>query len=131
MLYGKHDYNANPFTILGSAVEAHVMPNKRKTFEAHTKAGFYLGNSWEHYRCHEVWIVDTKSVRVGQTVFFKHKYITQPALTPTDTILRASDDLAQILKGVLPVKGDTRTTVDLLMEIFKNVEKRETPVDAQ
>ena len=54
VLYGKHDYNANPFAILGSAVEAHVMSNKRKTFEAHTKAGFYLGNSWEHYRCHEV-----------------------------------------------------------------------------
>ena len=60
VLYGKHDYNATPFAILGSAVEAHAMPNKRKTFEAHTKAGFYLGNSWEHYRCHEIWIADTR-----------------------------------------------------------------------
>ena len=50
VLYGKHDYNANPFAILGSAVEAHNKPSKRKTFEAHTKAGFYLGNLWEHYR---------------------------------------------------------------------------------
>ena len=75
--------------------------------------------------------MDTKAVRVGQIVFFKHKYITQPALTPTDAILRASDDLGQILKGVLPVKGDTRTAVDLLVEIFTTIAKKDTPIDVQ
>ena len=70
ILHGaKHDYNANPFAPLGSPVELHVMPDKRKTWAEHTKSGFYLGTSWNHYRCHEIWVSDTKSARVGQTVF--------------------------------------------------------------
>lgn len=30
-LYGKHDYIAHPFAILGSAVKVHVMPSKRRS----------------------------------------------------------------------------------------------------
>ena len=86
VLNGSHDYNVNPFALLRCKVETHGVPSKRKSWEAHTKAGFYLGNSWEHYRCHEIWIMDTRSVRVGQTVFFKHKYLTQPSVTPLDAV---------------------------------------------
>ena len=52
----------------------------------------------------EIWIVDTKSVRVGETVFFKHKYLTQSVVTMSDTILRAGNDLRQALKGCHPQK---------------------------
>ena len=51
---GKHDYNANSVVPLGYAVEMHVVPNKLRTREAHTKIDFYLGNSWEYYMCHEI-----------------------------------------------------------------------------
>ena len=65
-------------------------------------------------------------------MFFKHKYLTQPSVTPIDAVFRASEDLCQILKGLPPVKGDTRTAVDMLMDIFKNVgPKDETEVDKQ
>ena len=115
----KHDFNANPFAPLGSAVEMHVMPSKRRTFEEHTKSGFYIGNSRDHYRCHKIWIIDTKQVRVGQTVFFKHKYLTQPIITPTDAILRATQDLCDVLKGKQIVKGETRSAIDMLVDILK------------
>ena len=92
VLYGKHDYNAKPWAPLGCAVEMHINPKNRKSWEPHTKAGYYIGNSGDHYRCHSVWIRDTRNVRVGQTVFFRHKYLTQPAVTETDAILRATDD---------------------------------------
>ena len=131
-LYGQHVYNANPFAPLGTAVEMHVTPANRKTYEAHTKTGFYVGNSWEHYRCHEIWIADTRSVRVGETVFFKHKYLTQPAVTMSDAILRAGDDLCQALKGVISENGATRTAVDHLMDIFKKqARKGETVTNTQ
>ena len=123
-LYGKHNYDQNPWAPLGCAVELHVTPNKRKTWGKHTMTGYYLGNATEHYRCHEIWTVDTRSVRIGQTVFFKHKYLTQPSLTESDALLRASDELCTALKEtVTPVKGDTRLAVDMLMDIFKNVAK--------
>ena len=39
ILNGKHDYNAHLFASLGSAVELHVMPSKRKTWGEHTNRG--------------------------------------------------------------------------------------------
>ena len=58
---------------------------------------------------------------VGQTVFFKHKYLIQPAVTATDAVLRAADDIMHVLKGQPSVKGETRPAVDLLMDIFKKI----------
>jgi hypothetical protein len=97
------------------------MPSKKRTWEFHTKAGSYLGTSWDHYRCHEIWISDTRSTHIGKAVFFKHKYLTQPTVTAADVIVLASENLCQVLNGLLPGKGDTRTAVDLLMELVKGV----------
>ena len=65
-------------------------------------------------------------------MFFKHKYLTQPSVMPIDAVLRASDNVCQILKDLPPIKGDTRTAVDMLMGIFNNAGARdETKVDNQ
>ena len=70
ILYSQHRYNTNPFAPLGCAVKIYVIPGNRKTWEANTtKSGLYLENSLKHCRCHEVWIRDTRSVRVEQTIF--------------------------------------------------------------
>ena len=69
-IHGEHDYDATPFGILGSRVEIHETPKQRRTFGAHTKTGYYLGPAWDHYRCHLVWVEDTRATRIGQTVFF-------------------------------------------------------------
>ena len=39
-LFEVHDYNAHPFAILGTALEVHAIPAKRRTWDAHTKPGF-------------------------------------------------------------------------------------------
>jgi hypothetical protein len=72
-LWGQHDYNANPFAPLGCKVEAHLVPSICETWAPHTTSGFYVGNSPEHYRCHEVFITNTCHTRICSTVFFKHK----------------------------------------------------------
>ena len=86
-MYGQHDYDAHRFAPIGCDVDMHVMPSRRKTWESHTKTGYYLGTSWEHNRCHKVWIQETKITRVGQTVFFKQKYLTHSKITATDALL--------------------------------------------
>ena len=70
-LYGQHDYGAQPFAPLGCEVEMHVMPSGHKTWESHTKTGYFLGTPWEQYQSHEVCIQETKSKRVGQRIFLK------------------------------------------------------------
>ena len=97
----------------------HVMPAQRHTFEEHIKTGYYLDNSWEYYICHKVWINDTRSVRVGQTRLFKHQYMTQPTTTASNTILKATADLEQALKGIVPMNGKSRNRIDHPMKIFK------------
>ena len=119
VLYGNHDYNTNPFAPLGMEVELHKMPSKMPAWGTHTKKGYYIGNSWEHYRCHEVWVQETRNVRVGQTVFFKHNCLTEPSVTILDAVVQATDDLCTVLKGRLPVKGAMQSAVELLMDVFK------------
>ena len=109
----------HPFAPLGDAIELHVMPSKRKTWEEHTKSGCYLGTSWDHCRCHLVWVKDTRITRVGQTVFFRHKYITRPVITQSDAIWRATDNLINALRGKQVVKGGTRSAIDLLVDVLQ------------
>ncbi len=59
-LWGKHNYIANPFAPLGCKVEAHVTPSIQETWSPYTASGFYVGNAWEHYRCHKIYICVTK-----------------------------------------------------------------------
>jgi hypothetical protein len=117
--WGKHHYNANPFAPLGCKVEAHVTPNKRETWAPHTASGFYVGNAWEHYRCHEIYICDTKHTRTCLTTFFKHKYLTMPTITPVDALIHAADYLTDAISGLVPTPTGTQDAVDQLMVIFK------------
>ena len=68
-IYGEHMYETHPWAVLGCEVELHKMPAQRRTWTAHTKTGYSLGTSLEHYRCHEIWVKDTKIARIGKTVF--------------------------------------------------------------
>jgi hypothetical protein len=92
-LWGQHDYNVNPFAPLGYKVQAHITPGVCETWAPHTASGYYVGNTWEHYCCHEVYISNTKSIHTCLTVFFKHKYLTMPSITPADALICAADYL--------------------------------------
>ena len=131
-LNGEHSFDVQPFAILGSAVQIHVIPRNYKTWDTHTNAGYYLGPSWDHYRCHRIWVEDTKSVRVGQTVFFKHKYITMQGMTVADGLLRAEGEVCSKLIADNSDKSHTKAAVDTLMQIFKtNAKKHEPNADVQ
>jgi hypothetical protein len=118
-LWGQHDYNVNPFAPLQCKVEACVTPGARETCAPHTASGNCVGNVWEHYPCHEVYISDTKSICTCLTVFFKHKYLTMPSLTPLDALIHAADNLTDAIAGLIPTGTVTADMVDQLMEIYK------------
>jgi len=122
-LYGMHSYNANPLAPLECKAEMYEMPSMRETWAPHTVPGFYIGNSWDHYRNHKVWVKDTKSARAGKTVFFKHKYSTQPTVTTSGALIKAADDLSKTVKGFIPQKGATMEALEQLVNIFKQQAK--------
>jgi len=41
----------------------------------------------------------TRAKRISDTVYFKHKYITQPTLTTEDLVIKAIQDLSTAIKG--------------------------------
>jgi hypothetical protein len=85
-----------------------MMPSTRDTWAEHTARYYYIGSSPEHYRCHMVYITATRSIRICQTVFFKHKYLTQPSFTTNDALLLAADRLTSAIEGALPMTTSTQ-----------------------
>ena len=82
----------------------------------------------EHYRCHKIYMKKTRSKRISDTVFFKHKYITQPTVTPADTIVKALDDLTHALKGRRNVKDKAQMeAVKKNEELLNNLPKQLEP----
>ena len=68
--------------------------------------------------------------RVSDTVFFKHKYLTQPTVTPKDAIMMAAKQLAKALAGNLPATiGETELQeLERLQNAFtKAVDAQEAP----
>ena len=122
-LYGTHDYNRHPFAPLGCKIQVHEMPSVRKSWDVYTVTGWYIGVSWEHYRNHRCWIQETRSERSCPTVFFKHKYLTMPTMTPADALIKAADNLNEAIQGVIPEKGQTQEAIKQLMQIFKQEAK--------
>ena len=63
-LHGHFDFNRTPIAPPGIRVIAHNKPANRGTWSPHGLDGWYIGPALEHYRCYEIWMWDTRSVRV-------------------------------------------------------------------
>eukprot|EP00804_Cyclotella_cryptica_P016944 CCRYP_001898-RA/>CCRYP_001898-RA protein AED:0.31 eAED:0.31 QI:0/-1/0/1/-1/0/1/0/441 len=100
-LYSHHDYNAQPFVPLGMEALVHDKPHRRKTFAQHFTKGYVIGTSYKHYRCWKVWTPSPCTTRLSVTVFFKHKYVTNPSVTPADAIIAATTNLSHLLTNKL------------------------------
>ena len=105
-MHGHFDYNATPLAPLGCQVQLYLKPHRRTSWGKHASQGWYLGAALQHYRCHRVWNKETKAERISDTVFFKHKYITQPTLTPEDMLLQAIQALRHVLQKTKNPKGE-------------------------
>jgi hypothetical protein len=120
-VHGQFDYNAMPLAPLGCAVQMHKAPTKRGTWAENTTDGWYIQTSPEHYRCHKIYTKKTRSMRISDTVWFKHKYITQPTITPANMIVEALTDLTQAFKGKTNLEGlDQIESLKRLKELLTN-----------
>eukprot|EP00804_Cyclotella_cryptica_P006781 CCRYP_019523-RA/>CCRYP_019523-RA protein AED:0.40 eAED:0.40 QI:0/0/0/1/0/0/3/0/477 len=89
-LYGHHDYNTHPFVPLGMEALVHDKPHRRKSFAQYCTKGYVIGTSHEHYRCWKVW-----------TPTGAPPYITNPSVTPADSIIAAAANLSHLLTNNL------------------------------
>ncbi len=119
---GNFDYNKMPLGPLGCAVEVHESTNRRRTWDPRTITGWYVGTSNEHYRCHKVFCKRTRAERISDTVWFKHRYITQPTITSNDMVIKAIGDLsAEMKKKVNMVGIDEMEVLKKMNNILNNL----------
>jgi hypothetical protein len=103
----------------------HDKPHKYRTFAKHCRKAFVLGTSTEHYRCWKFWTVSTRATRISSTAFFKHKYLTNPSVTPEDQIIAAAACLTNAIQGTITANMRTSTLKSLgdLQSIFHDAAK--------
>ncbi len=68
-------------------------------------------------------MTNMRATRVSGMVFYKHKYITNPDVTPDDAAIVAAKKLAEALKGIHTNSLGTETIDDLarLSSVFTKV----------
>ena len=78
-------------------VQIHKDANKKKTWVEHTVDGWYLGTLPNHYRAHIIQVKITQLERVSETIFFKHKSLTNTIMSHTDRLVAAAKALYSTL----------------------------------
>jgi hypothetical protein len=98
----------------------HDKPRKRQTHTEHCKKAFVLGTSTKHYQRWKFWSMATRATQISGASFFKHKYLTNPLVTPEDLVVAAAKNLAQALKTSIPQHLQVSTIQALkdLSEVF-------------
>jgi hypothetical protein len=120
-VHGQQDYMKKPYTPIGCAVQIHVKPKNRWTWDTHTKAGFNLGLSMEHHQCFKIYVPKTRATRVSDTVFFKHQYITNPMVSPESLVVAAAQQLTRALKGNIPAGNKTAEALKKVSKLFTKI----------
>jgi hypothetical protein len=109
-----------PLAPMGCAVQFHIKPSRRKTFGEHSSDDWYLKTSPEHYQTHVVLVKATRAKRLTDTVFFKHKSITQSTIMKADAIVNAYQKLTEAINGIQQSPDDAH--IEALQRIQDSLE---------
>ena len=123
-LFGNFDYNRMLLAPIGYAVQIHEDADKRGSWSPHTVYGWYLGTSPDHYQSHRIHVKGTKTDRIPETVFFKHKYLTNPTVTHADKVVNAARSLCEALdRKKQGMHNNTMESLKKLSDIFLTTAK--------
>ena len=67
-LHGAFDFDRTPLGPLGTRIIAHNTPGKRESWAPHGTHAWYLGPESFHYRCYQVFIIETLAERIFKTI---------------------------------------------------------------
>jgi len=76
-------------------VLVHEKPQQRSTWAPHALDGWYLGPALESYRCYNVWIWETRSERICDTLSWFPTQVKMPTASTDDLILASLKDVTQ------------------------------------
>jgi hypothetical protein len=97
-VHGVFDFNCTPLAPPGMKVMVHEKPHKRATWAPHASEGWYTGPAVEHYRFFSVWIPETRSMRVCNTVAWFPSTVPIPNVSPAEIIIEKLDVIQHTLQ---------------------------------
>ena len=97
-LHGTHDFNKHPFAPPGTKAVAHLKPDQRKSWDKHGILGWYVGPSFQHYRCYRVYIPKTGAERISDTVDLFSQHAPTPSWNPEHELLDAMQTFTSALQ---------------------------------
>lgn len=98
-VYGPFSYNRTPIAPPGTKVLVHDKPTQRKSWAVHALDAWYLGPALDSYRCYRVWIWDTQSERISDTLEWFPQHVRMPTTTSTDLLLAGLRDVTHALNS--------------------------------
>ena len=113
-VHGPYNFMHKPISPLGCPVLAHENPYKRGSWADHAINAWNLSTSMEQHRYLNVYIKHTRYERIFDMLFFKHKYLTSPIVTPEDTVVESTKGLKYT------VTAKSKSTDSKYMESVKN-----------
>lgn len=101
-LNGAFDFNKTPLAPPGTKAIVHKKPAARQTWAPHGVDGWHIGPAREHYRCYDVYITKTASMRVTDTMeLFPHSQ-TMPKTSSANAAIQAALQLTHALQNLAP-----------------------------
>ena len=123
-LFGPFDFNRTPLGPPGTRVLVHELPTARGTWSPHAVHGYYTGPATDHYRCYKVWIAETSSERIANTLVWHPTRVTMPRTSSADAATAAARTLIHALKNphpaspLSPLTDEHQSALQQLAEVF-------------
>ena len=70
-------------------VLVHDTPDKQGTWQVHEKLGYYIGRALLHYRCHTVYMEESRATRVSDCLAWFPVTIKMPGSSPIEKLTAA------------------------------------------
>lgn len=126
-LHGPFDFNRTPMGPPGTRVLVHELADNRGTWAPHAVLGYYTGPATEHYRCYKVWIQETSSERIANTLVWFPTRVPMPRTSSADAAIKAAQDLIYQLQNpspaspLSPMAEEHEAALHQLADIFRSV----------
>ena len=126
-LNGPYDHNAYPLAPPGIHVLVHEKPDNRKSWAPHANDAWYIGPALEHYRCFRVYMRETQSERITDTLTWFPKHVPLPTATSTELIVAGLQDVVDELQNptipnaIINMDNNKRNTLTRISGMLTNL----------
>lgn len=100
MLCGRFDINSTPIAPLGMKVLVHDTPEKRGSWHGHGSLGYYTGRALKHYRCHTVWMKESRGTRVSDCLSWHPVLLKMPGSSLIEELTSAVVETQRLLAKI-------------------------------